>query len=88
MQSALVYRILFMLNGDESDSRGFKDVQGIHEGAPHDAEDVLGVVGHQGLDEGLAGSHIGRGVPPCRNRRRRSTKENLRESRNLVTAEN
>ena len=56
----VAHRVLFVLNRYEPDTSRFEDVQSVHEGRADDAEDVLGVVSHQGLDESLAGGHQGR----------------------------
>ncbi len=44
------HRVLLVLHRQEPDSGGLEDVQGVHEGAAHDAEDNLNVQGGKVLD--------------------------------------
>ena len=58
-RNPLNYRVLLVLHRDEPNSGRLEDVEGVHEGAADDAEDVLGAVGDEGLHERLRGGHRG-----------------------------
>ena len=53
-----VGRALLMYHRDEADAGRREDVHCIHEGRPHDAENVLHPMGHHGLHESLGRRHF------------------------------
>ena len=53
-----VGRTLLMHHRNEADARRREDVHRIHEGRPHDAENVLHPMGHHGLHESLGRRHF------------------------------
>ena len=59
-------RTLLVHGRDETNSGGWKQVEGVHERRADDAEDVCDAIGNEGFDEGLARGHSGHGWAPSR----------------------